>query len=88
MIKDLNAYEMTKILTKHNERIYTHVYRGATTADLHHHAIPVMKHDPDLVILHAGSNSLREADSAQQQAQNIITLATSLKTEENEIVLS
>ena len=36
----------------------------------------------------AGSNNLREADSAQQQAQNIINLATSLKTEKNEIAIS
>ena len=88
MIKDLNAYDMSKLITKKNERIYNNVYSGATTSDMYHHAVPVMKYNPDCVILHTGTNSLRETESAQQQAQDIITLATSLKTDENEIAIS
>ena len=65
-----------------------HVYSGATTSDMHHHAVPVMKYNPDCVILYTGTNNLRETESAQQQAQGIITLATSLKTDENEIAVS
>ena len=88
MIKDLNAYEMTKELKNKNERVYNHVYRGATTSDMHHHGVPVMRHNPDCVILHTGTNSLRGPDSPQKQAEDIIDLATSLKTNENEIMIS
>ena len=83
MVKDLNAYDMSKLLMKKNEKIYNHVYSGATTSDMHHHAVPVMKYNPDCVILHTGTNSLRETESAQQQVQDIITLANSFKTDEN-----
>ena len=42
----------------------------------------------DLVILHTGTNSLRGESTPEEIADEVIDLATNLKTDHNEIVIS
>ena len=53
-----------------------------------HHAVPVMEFNPDLAILHVGTNSLRGDISEEQVATDILKLATSIKTDKNDILVS
>ena len=52
-----------------------------------HHAQPSMGYNPNLVIIHAGTNLLR-GNKTPEVANQIIELATTLKTDNNEIVIS
>ena len=47
-----------------------------------------MEFNPDLAILHVGTNSLRGNTSEIQIAQDIVDLAVNLKTDENKILVS
>ena len=49
---------------------------------------PSMDINPDLIIVHTGTNWLREERTHEDLAEEIIDLATSLKSNENEIVIS
>ena len=53
-----------------------------------HHAQPIMGDNPDLVIIHVGTNSLRGNSTPHQVANEIVELATTLKNDTNEIVVS
>ena len=47
-----------------------------------------MAFNPELIILHIGTNSLRGERTPEELAEEIVDLATSLKYDENEIVIS
>ena len=47
-----------------------------------------MAFNPDFIILHTGTNSLRGERTPEDLAEEIIDLATNLKSDENEIVIS
>ena len=49
---------------------------------------PTLKHSPDLVILHIGTNELRSKKDALQIAEEIIDLADHVKTTNNDVILS
>ena len=49
---------------------------------------PPMKRNPDGVILHVGTNSLRTNKPAQAIANDISDLAVTLRNGENEVVVS
>jgi len=68
--------------------LYVKNYNGATTKAMYHHAVPAMEFNPDLVILHVGTNSLRGSDTEGQIADDIVNLANQLKTDNNEIIVS
>ena len=47
-----------------------------------------MEFDPNIVIIHVGTNDLRSAKDPNQFANGIINLATEVKRENNEVILS
>ena len=49
---------------------------------------PSLKFKPDLWILHTGTNDLRSEAKPAEIADNIIQLAVTLKSEENEVAVS
>ena len=53
---------------------------------MRHDAKPIMGFKPDLVVLHAVTNSLRGDISPKDIADEIVNLATELKTDEGEII--
>ena len=54
---------------------------------MRHHAVPVMEFNPDIAILHVGTNSLR-GDTELKIAEDIVKLATTIKTDTNDILVS
>ena len=55
---------------------------------MNYHVIPVMEFNPDLTILHVGTNSLRSENNEEKIAEEILVLANSIKKETNEIIVS
>ena len=53
-----------------------------------HYVNPTIKRDPDIVVLHCGTNSLRDEESAEKIASDIADLAAKMKSDENEVVVS
>ena len=47
-----------------------------------------MRHNPDLVLIHAGTNSLNSAQTPLEIADDIINLASAIKAEDNNVVIS
>ena len=88
ILKDVDPYELKKKLKNKSDRVYRHNFNGATTSAMKHHSIPVMEFNPDLVILHCGTNSLRGPENEEKIATDILTLANSLKTDSNDILVS
>ena len=88
ILKDVDPYELRQKLKSKADRVYRHNFNGATTRAMKHHSIPVMEFDPDLVILHCGTNSLRGPDNEEKIAMDIVNLANSIKTDTNNILVS
>ena len=88
ILKDVDPFELRKKLKNKADRVYRHSFNGATTSAMKHHSVPVMEFNPDLVILHCGTNSLRGPENEEKIATDILTLAKSLKTDTNDILVS
>ena len=50
--------------------------------------IQTAKRDPNTIFIHCGTNSLQTHDTPEALAQEIIDLATSLKSDDNEVIIS
>ena len=87
LIKDIEQHKMKQALGN-KERVFAKHFLGANVDHMKSYAIPSKRYDNDLVILHVGTNDLRESKSAKEIASSIIDLATDLKTENNNIMLS
>ena len=88
MVKDLKPHLMRNYLRGKNDKLYVHSFSGARTKQMEHYSKPPMAYKPDLVILHTGTNSLRGESTPEEVADEVIDLATNLKTDHNEIVIS
>ena len=49
---------------------------------------PLLRHNPDLVILHTGTNDLRTKLQSSQIVDQIMKLALNIKCDENEVAIS
>lgn len=88
MVKELNPWLMQKKMNNKADKIYSHAFSGAKIDQMHHFANAFMPLDPNLVILHVGTNNLRESTSAENIANDIVKLASSLKNDNNDIMVS
>ena len=87
IVKNIQAHKM-KPCMKANERIYIKSFSGATVRDLVDYSVPSRRYSPDLYILHRGGNDLPTIKSAEEIADELINLATDLKTNENDVIVS
>ena len=87
IIKNIDAYEMKRCM-KPNERIYIKSFPGAKVRDLVDYSVPSRRHSPDLFILEGGTNDLPTIKSPEEITNEIIELATDLKTTENDVIVS
>ena len=53
-----------------------------------HYCKPTAKHDPDIVVLHFGTNSLRNDESPEKIANDIASVAVAMKNDQNNVVVS
>ena len=70
------------------EKVFIKSFSGANTDAMEHYVKPTMKYENDLLILHFGTNDLRSEKSADDIANGIINIGKSMKTENNEIMIS
>lgn len=87
IVKNIQAHKM-KPCMKANERIYIKSFSGATVRDLVDYSVPSRRYSPDLYILHGGGNDLPTIKSAEVIADELINLASDLKTNENDVIVS
>ena len=86
MIKDLKFKDFQSRCPK--EKIYVKSYPGSTIRDMTHYIRPPAERNPDAIFLHIGTNSLKDSESSEQTANEILELAASIKTDQNEVVVS
>ena len=86
MVKDIKQWELQRSLPNH--KLFSKTFPGATTKDMGHYVKPSLTHEPDLLFLHTGTNDLRSNSSPHDIATSIMELASSMKTEENAVVVS
>ena len=71
-----------------NTKVFIKSFPGATTECMEHYCKPSLKYEPDLIIIHAGTNDLRSTKSAETIADEMISLCTKLKTDSNDVIVS
>ena len=87
IIKDVKGFKMKKSIAR-GDKLYVKSYSGATTNCMTDHIKPSLKYNPDLVIIHCGSNDLRSQKSPNTIANEIIDLTLKSKTVTNDVVIS
>ena len=64
-----------------NSRVKISSFPGCTTEDMHDFIKPLLRKNPDEIILHVGTNNLRSCDTPRACADEIIDLATMVSRE-------
>ena len=76
VLKHLQGHKMSR-----NSRVKVSSFPGCTTEDMHDFIKPLLRKNPDEIILHVGTNSLRSCDTPRACADEIIDLATMVSRE-------
>ena len=88
LVKNVEGWRMTKSCEK-NEKIHVKGFSGATVNDMKHYCKPTVESSPDAVILHIGTNNLRNKNQSEVTlAQEIISLAASIEKEQIDVTIS
>ena len=64
MVQKVKGYQLAKSLSNKN-RVVVKSFAGATTSCMHHYIKPTL--DPDILILHTGTNDLKKEDRDPKQ---------------------
>ena len=86
LIRDIKQQRIRKDLP--GNKVFIKSFSGATTACLNDYVKPSLRYKPDLLIIHGGTNDLRSEKTSKQIAEKIVTLASDVKTEENDVIIS
>ena len=84
MIKGIQHWQMQSRETQ----VVVRSFSGAKVKQMKHYVKPAVEENPNLYILHVGTNDLRESKSAEKIADEIVDLAVTLKNEKNEVTVS
>lgn len=76
VLKHLQGHKISR-----NSRVKVSSFPGCTTEDMHDFIKPLLRKNPDEIILHVGTNSLRSCDTPRACADEIIDLATMVSRE-------
>ena len=87
IIKDMKSYKMKQGLSS-QDRVYIKSFPGAKIECMTDYVKPSMKYNPDVLLLHCGTNDLRSSKDAMDVANDIIALANNLKKDDNEVIIS
>ena len=86
-LKDCKVHKIKHKLAR-NEKLYIKAFNGANIEDMVDYARPTMRRDPDLIVLHAGTNDLRSQSSAKNIADDIMRLGLQMKSDQNDVMIS
>ena len=87
IIKDIQPYKMKHKL-KPNDKLYVKTFNGATIEDMRDYVKPTLKRNFDLIVLHVGTNDLRNEKTADNIASDIMKLTLDMKTDLNDVMVS
>ena len=88
MVKKLNGYLLTGEI-RHKHLVKVPSFSGAKISCMTDHVKPTLRDiNPNLIVLHAGTNDLRTENTASQIVKATIDLATSLKNDSNTVTVS
>ena len=88
MIKKVDGYLLTSSL-KHQYLVKTRPFSTAKTIDMHDYIKPTQRDfKPEIFVLHVGTNDPPSNKSPKEISEDIVTLAESMKAENNKIVSS
>ena len=71
-----------------NQKLFVNSFPRATVDDMKDYARPIIKRNPDLLILHCGTNDLNTNKSLHEISSNIMKLALELKHPHKDIMIS
>ena len=83
IIKHLDTRRLKKSVKNRSVKVYAESYRGANTEAVKHHIMPCLARKPNEVILHVGTNDLRDKNSTKIVA-NINDICNIVKSESPE----
>ena len=85
MIKGIQSWKLKKSL---KENVQVKAFHGASIEDMKHYIIPTKEEEPNVVILHVGTNNLKNNQTPESLASNIIEVGKSLCTAHNDVIIS
>ena len=86
MLGGIKQWKMRKLIPQNN--VHLKCFPGATTSDMADYIRPTMRREPDVCLIHVGTNDLRSEMPSEKIADSIMDLATKMKSSENEIIVS
>ena len=87
MIKNIQGYKMKQGMLM-GEKVFVRCFPGAQTECMTDYIKPSLKYNPDAVVLHVGTNDLRNNKTPEEIGKDILSLATQIKTLNNEVIVS
>ena len=73
---------------KHKKHIVVKHFSGAKIEDMKHYVKPTQEEQPAQIIIHIGNNDLSGNKNSDEIANKIVEFANSIKTSENNVVVS
>ena len=84
IVKDVKGWKLSdeknKVVVKH--------FSGAKKKNMESYIIPTLEQNPEIIIIHSGTNGLKNDNSPEKIARYIINLTISCKTQTNKVILS
>ena len=77
-------------MSKDNKKVKVATFPGCTIRDMRDHIKPVLRKNPHQLIIHVGTNSLRDCETPSACSEEIINLVSSIKRDatNTDVVLS
>ena len=75
-LKYLQSHKMSR-----NSQVKIATFPGCTTQDMKDHIKSLLRRNPDEIIIHAGTNSLRSSNSPRECAEEVVDLAKLVSSE-------
>ena len=86
-LKNVYGNAITKWV-KHRKHVVVKHFSGAKIDDMKHYVKPKQEKQPAQVIVHIGRNNLSSNKNSDEIADEIVNFAKSIKTDENNVVIS
>ena len=87
MVKYLNAKRLKRSMPTGNQNIHVETYRGSTTEAMTHHIKPCLAKQPDQIVLHVGTNDIRDKQP-KEIVDGIMKIQDIIKKESPETVVA
>ena len=76
ILKNLQGRKLSR-----SSKVKVSSFPGCTTMDMRDHIKPILRRNPDAIVMHVGTNSLRSSATVRDCAEEIVNLATMISNE-------